>query len=191
MRSIPLMASNPPNDKQLLSTGLHLRFVERNRWEFVERPDISGIVVILGLTDHNGVVLVSQWREPVTAWVVELPAGLAGDRYEDRQETLPDAAAREFFEETGFRADAMEEWLTGPPSPGLSSELVTFYRAYGLRRVGPGGGEEGEGVRAHVIPLARLDSWLDGMRTRGVLVDPKVLAGAYLLSRELNEAMDE
>jgi len=162
-----------------------LRFVERNRWEFVERPGISGIVVLLGLTDHGGIVLVSQWREPVQAWVLELPAGLAGDCPEDPNETLPEAARREFLEETGFTAASMEPVLTGPPSSGLSSEIVTFYRASSLRRVGPGGGEEGEGVRAHVVPLSRLEGWLKQMQGRGILVDPKVLAGAYLLQQEV------
>jgi len=185
------MASNPSNETHLLCEGRHLRFVERNRWEFVERAGITGIVVMLGMTDRRSLVLVSQWREPVQAWVLELPAGLAGDRPEDRTESLLEAARREFLEETGFEATAMEALFTGPPSPGLSSEVVTFFRAQGLRRIGPGGGEVGEGVRAHVIPLSRLDQWLDQMRVRGILVDPKVMAGAYLLRHEMNEEMDE
>jgi ADP-ribose diphosphatase len=177
------MSSTTSSIKTTLATGRHLRLVERNRWEFVERPGISGIVVLLGLTDHRSIVLVSQWREPVQTWVLELPAGLAGDRPEDRTETLQEAAHREFLEETGFEAASMEPVLTGPPSSGLSSEIVTFYRASGLRRVGPGGGEEGEGVRAHVVPLSRLEEWLKQMQTRGILLDPKVLAGAYLLQQ--------
>jgi len=178
------MVSISSNKKQTLAQGRHLRFVERKGWEFVERLDIAGIVVVLGTTDSGGLVLVSQWREPVEAWVVELPAGLAGDRPEDREEVLSMAARREFLEETGFEAESMEAVLIGPPSPGLSSEIVTFFRACGLRRVGPGGGEEGEGVRAHVVPFSRLGVWLDRMRARGVQVDPKVLAGAYLLHQE-------
>ncbi len=185
------MVSTPSHDKRTLANGRHLRFVERRGWEFVERADITGIVVVVGTTDRGGIVLVSQWREPVEAWVLEWPAGLAGDRPGDREETLPDAARREFLEETGFEADSLEPVLTGPPSPGLSSERVTFFRARGLRRTGPGGGEEGEGVRAHVVPLARLGGWLDRMRAQGVQVDPKVLAGAYLLRQEMDEDINE
>jgi len=185
------MPFNPSNEINLLCEGRHLRFVERNQWEFVERVGISGIVVMLGMTDHRSIVLVSQWREPVKAWVLELPAGLAGDRPEDREESLPDAARRELLEETGFEAISMEKLFIGPPSPGLSSEIVTFFRAHGLRRTGPGGGEVGEGVRAHVIPLSQLDPWLDQMRARGILVDPKLLTGAYLLRQEMNEEIDE
>lgn len=177
--------------KQTLAEGRHLRFVVRNQWEFVERPGISGIVVIVGLTAHRGLVLVSQWREPVGAPVVELPAGLAGDLPGSEMEELAAAAKRELREETGFEAGALEVVLTGPPSPGISDEVVTFYRARGLVRVSRGGGEAGEGVRAHVVPLARLESWLEKMKARGFLVDPKVLAGAYLLSKETDGNNDD
>lgn len=178
-------------EKQALAEGRHLRFVVRNRWEFVERRGISGIVVIVGLTAHRGLVLVSQWREPVGAPVVELPAGLAGDVPGSEAEDLAAAAKREFREETGFEAGTVEVVLTGPPSPGISDEVVTFYRARGLTRVSRGGGEAGEGVRAHVVPLARLEPWLETMKTRGFLVDPKVLAGAYLLSKEMDGNDDD
>ena len=168
-----------------------MRLVVRNRWEYVERPGITGIVVILGLTDHGGMVLVSQWREPVDAWVVELPAGLAGDGAGGPGEDLDRAALREFQEETGFEATSVEPILKGPPSPGISSEIVTFFRARGLRRRSKGGGEPGEGVRAHVVSLSCLDPWLESVRDKGYLVDPKVLAGAYLLRQEIDEGMHE
>ena len=170
-----------------MAEGRHLRFVERNGWEFVERPDISGIVVIIGTTEHNGLVLVTQWREPLGARVVEFPAGLAGDIPGREKEDLAEAAKRELREETGFDAARMVPVLAGPPSPGISSETVTFYRAQGLRRMGRGGGVAGEGVRAHVVPVSRLDNWLQTMESRGFLVDPKVLAGAYLLRKEMDE----
>ncbi|HPC57538.1 MAG TPA: DNA mismatch repair protein MutT, partial [Kiritimatiellia bacterium] len=60
----------------------------RNGWEFVERPKISGIVVIVGTTRFGGLVLVTQWREPVGAPVVEWPAGLAGDLAGSETEAL-------------------------------------------------------------------------------------------------------
>ena len=188
---MPRMALKGTSEKATLADGRHLRFVERNGWEFVERPRISGIVVIVGLTGHGGLVLVTQWREPVGAQVVELPAGLAGDLPGGADEALSEAAKREFLEETGFEAASMEPMLVGAPSPGISSEVVTFFRARGLRRAGPGGGVENEGVRAHVVALSGLDDWLDGMRAKGFLVDPKVLAGAYLLRREIEEGLHD
>ena len=40
----------------------------------------------------------------------------------------------------------------GPPSPGLSDEIVTFYLARRLTRVGKGGGVGEENIRVHEVP---------------------------------------
>ena len=185
------MAEHSPSGKRTLAEGRHLNFVVRDNWEFVERRNISGIVVVIGTTNHGCLVLVTQWREPVKAWVVELPAGLAGDVPGCEQEDLAAAARRELLEETGFTASAMEPVLRGPPIPGISDEVVTFFRARGLRRVGPGGGEAGEEVRAHAVPLSGLSDWLDTVQAKGMLVDPKVLVGAYIVRKEMDEWMYE
>lgn len=185
------MSPDSPIGSQLLAKGRHLDFVVRNGWEFVDRRGISGIVVIVGTTRGRCLVLVTQWREPVGAWVVELPAGLAGDLPGQEQEALAEAAARELQEETGFTAAGMEPWLTGAPSPGISTEVVTFFRARGLQRMGRGGGGPGEAVRTHVVPLARLGDWLRTVQTRGALVDPKVFAGAYLVQKEMDEGQHD
>ena len=185
------MEPNSTAPLEVLSAGRHLRFVRRRGWEFVERSGITGIVVIVGTTSHGCLVLVTQWREPVGAHVVELPAGLAGDVPGREREELAEAAKRELLEETGFAAATMEPLLTGAPSPGISSEVVTFFRARGLARVAPGGGEAGEGVRAHAVPISGLCDWLEKMQAQGMLVDPKVFAGAYLVRKEMDEGMDD
>ena len=185
------MASRPPSEPRTLAAGAHLRLVVANGWEYVQRPNISGIVVIVGTTNHGCLVLVTQWREPVGAFVVEWPAGLAGDVPGSETEALEEAARRELFEETGFETRTMEAIMTGPPSPGISDEVVTFYRAAGLARTGRGGGEEGENVRVHAVPLSRLEEWLAVVRARGMLVDPKVFAGAYWVRKEMDEGKHE
>lgn len=185
------MAQNPQSPAQTLAEGRHLRFVVRKGWEFVERPGIAGIVVIVGTTRRGRWVLVSQWREPVGAWVVEWPAGLAGDAPGGPAEDLAAAARRELREETGFEAAELEPILTGPPSPGISDEVVTFFRAKGLVRVARGGGVGDEGVRTHVVAPGGLEDWLATMRMHGALVDPKVLTGAYILRKEMDEDRHE
>ena len=101
------MASRPPSEQRTLAAGAHLRLVVSNGWEYVQRPKISGIVVIVGTTNHGCLVLVTQWREPVGANVVEWPAGLAGDVPGSETEAREEAARRELFEETGFQAATM------------------------------------------------------------------------------------
>ncbi len=185
------MAQESMTGKQTLAEGRHLRFVVSNGWEFVERPKISGIVVIVGTTDHGGLVLVSQWREPVKAWVVELPAGLAGDISGSETESLAEAAKRELWEETGCVAESMVPILEGPPSAGLSSEVVTFFRARAVKRLGRGGGEGDERVRTHVVSLSALGDWVAAMQAKGMMVDPKVFAGVYWVRKEMDEGLYE
>ena len=183
------MASRPPSEQRTLAEGAHLRLVVSNGWEYVQRPKISGIVVIVGTTNHGGLVLVSQWRQPVGAYVVEWPAGLAGDVPGRESEALEEAARRELFEETGFEAATMQAILTGPPSPGISDEIVTFFRARDMVRRSAGGGEGNERIRTHVVPISWLSEWLEQMQAKGFLVDPKVFAGAYWLRQEMDAEM--
>ena len=112
---------------QLLARGRFLDFVVRKGWEFVSRRDVNGIVLIVPVTDDGSIVLVEQLRPPVERNVVELPAGLSGDDEGGKHETLEMSARRELLEETGYEAATMERLAEGPPSPGVSSEIVTYF----------------------------------------------------------------
>ena len=171
--------------REVLAEGHHLRLVRRDGWEYTERTRGTGVVVIVAVTDDGRLLLTEQHRTPVGTPVVELPAGLAGDRAEDVAEDLKTAARRELLEETGYEADAFERLAEGPPSAGLSSEVVTFLRATGLRRVGPGGGDQHEAITVHAVPLGEVPGWLDAVARRGCLVDPKVYAGLYFAALPL------
>lgn len=166
-----------------LHAGRHLRLVTRNGWEFVERPGIHGIVVLVAVTPAGSLLLVEQRREPVDANVLELPAGLAGDEGSSPGEPLSAAARRELVEETGWDASEMERLAEGPPSAGVTSEIVTFFRARGLVRVGAGGGVDGEAITVHEIPLREAEAFLERRARDGVLVDPKVWAGLFFARR--------
>jgi ADP-ribose pyrophosphatase len=139
-------------------------------------------VVLVAVTAEGRLLLTEQHREPVGGPVIELPAGLVGDRPDEADEDLATAARRELLEETGYEARQIRPLAAGPPSAGLSSEVVTFLLAADLRRVGPGGGDEHEAITVHEVPLAGVPDWLAGQARAGRLVDPKVYAGLYLLS---------
>jgi NUDIX domain. len=165
-----------------LHEGRYLRLVSRNGWEFVERPGIRGIVLVVAVTPAGDLLLVEQRREAVDAVVLELPAGLAGDSESPADEPLEEAARRELVEETGWAARSMERIAEGPPSAGVTSEIVTLFRARGLERVGPGRsrrrgdhGARGPARRGRGLPREA--------RARGVLVDPKVWAGLLFARR--------
>lgn len=166
-----------------LHAGRHLRFVVRDGWEFVDRPGVRGIVVVVAVTPDGRLLLVEQRRAPVDARVVELPAGLAGDDGSPADEPLEEAARRELLEETGWDAAEMERLAAGPPSAGVSSEVVTFFRARALSKAGPGGGVPGEEISVHEVPLDEVEAFLRAREGTGALVDPKVWAGLWLLRR--------
>lgn len=163
----------------ILAEGRHLRLVRRGGWEFVERTRVSGIVAIIAITDDQRLVLIEQHREPLRRRVIEVPAGLGGDGPGIENEALTAAAQRELREETGYAAAAFDFLFDGPPSAGLSTELVTFYRARGLRKISAGGGAGGEDIIVHAVSLSEVERFLAAAVARGALIDPKVYTALY------------
>jgi ADP-ribose pyrophosphatase len=168
---------------RVLYEGKFLRVVSRDGWEYVERTRGDGAALIVAVTDAREIVLVEQYRPPLDARVIELPAGLVGD--EDPAERDGRATAiRELCEETGFEADRWQRSITGPSSQGLSSEILHFFLASELRRTSDGGGVgDTERIAVHVIPLDGADAWLAARAAEGKLVDPRVYAGLYLATK--------
>jgi ADP-ribose pyrophosphatase len=76
----------------------------------------------------------------------------------------------------------MEALVTCASAPGLASEVMTLFRASGLRKQGPGGGVGGESIVVHEVPLAEVHDWLKARAEAGALVAIKVYAGLYFAS---------
>lgn len=160
--------------------GRYLSLIERDGWEFTRRSNAHGVVALVAVTDAGEIVLVEQYRKPVEAQVIELPAGLAGD-LTDPDEPILQAAARELEEETGFVAGQMELLMDCPGSAGMSDEMISFVMADDLRRAGPGGGDASESIDVHLVPLAEADEWLSRQQAEGKHLDPKIYTALYWL----------
>ena len=166
-----------------LHTGKFLALVKEGHWEFADRVNATGAAVIIAVTTEQKVLLVEQYRTPVHARTIELPAGIIGDEPGSTDESIAEAARRELLEETGYTAEHIEAVTTGPSCSGITSERVTLFRALGLRRVGKGGGVANENIEVHEIPLAEIVDWLATKAKTGVLIDPKVYAGLFFISQ--------
>jgi ADP-ribose pyrophosphatase len=172
-----------PTAKTTLCAGKFLALVKEGRWEYVDRIGATGAAIIVAVTDEQRLLLVEQYRIPVQARTIELPAGIIGDEPGGGEEGHADAAKRELLEETGYSAESIETLMTGPASSGLASEVVTLLRASGLKRVHGGGGVSHENITVHEVPLSEVHDWLAARASEGLLSEPKVYAGLYFIGR--------
>ncbi len=157
--------------------GDHLYVIERDRWQYVERKKGKEAAAVVAETDDGEVILTEQFRRPLNARVIDFPAGLIGD--EEPNTDGAETARKELEEEAGYTCDSVELLFRGPTSPGITSEIVSLYRAHGVRRTGKGGGVGGEDISVHLIPRPRLRAFLREKAEAGVLIDLKV--GLYFL----------
>jgi ADP-ribose pyrophosphatase len=91
-------------------------------WEVVRTLDAS---CVLPITPEADVILVQQFRAAARRPILEIPAGLLDVTGEEPI----DCAARELFEETGFRHASIELMARIFPSPGVSTERIHVHVA--------------------------------------------------------------
>jgi ADP-ribose pyrophosphatase len=169
---------------RILAETPYLRLIDRDGWFFVQRPNARDVVILIAVTPQGHLLLLEQFRPALDRWVIELPAGLVGDEPGKGAEPLLDAAGRELVEETGWQARSLTPLLSCASAPGLASETVTFVRARGLHKVGPGGGLAGEQIRVHEVPLGEANSWIAQRAAEGLLVSVQVYAGLWIESQQ-------
>jgi ADP-ribose pyrophosphatase len=158
--------------EEIVWQGRFITAKRRGRWEYVGRARSIGAAVILAVEDGH-VLLVEQWRVPLGAPCLELPAGLVGDETEG--EDVATSAARELEEETGWRPAHVEIVGSFASSPGMVSETFTLVKASGLTRVSEGGGVEGENITVHRVAMADVPAFVAARRAAGVVIDVKLL----------------
>jgi nicotinamidase/pyrazinamidase len=164
---------------ETIASGKWLRLVKRGRWEFAQRVIGGTAAILVATTDDDELVLIEQPRPALGGMTLELPAGLIGDHVGSEDEPAELAAARELEEETGFAAKQLERIAEGVASAGLSDERMIVFRARGLTRVGPGGGDEHERITVHLVKLDGIEQWIAGRQAAGVVVDLKIFAGLW------------
>lgn len=166
---------------ETLCNGRWLQLKRRGRWEFAERVNPGGAVIIIAVTPEDRILFVEQWREAISCKTIEMPAGLIGDLDDHAHESAIAAAQRELLEETGYRSERIEYFMQGPSSSGMSNEMIAFVRAYGLAREHAGGGDHSENIVVHEVPRSEAPRWLVAKMREGYSIDPKMFAGLYFL----------
>ena len=136
--------------------------------EVVHHPGGVGIIPV---TEDGSVLLVRQYRHPAGETLWEIPAG-----GREEGESALETARRELAEETGYGA---ESWLAVGATflaPGYSTELLWYYRATGITRIGEPDPDPDEVIQARLFSRETLLE----LAQRGLLRDAKTLAGLVL-----------
>lgn len=140
-----------------------------------------GAVGVLPLHDDGTVTVVRQYRGPIDAELVEIPAGL---RDVDEEEPVR-TAARELAEEVGLAADDYELLCSFHTAAGNTDELVQVFVATGLRDVDP----DLQGPEEHAMTVERhpIDELVTAIE-RGEITDAKTIIGVLLVARRRSSA---
>ena len=153
-------------------SGRYIAAIVDGRWEYVVRTRSIGAAVILAIEEDH-VLLVEQYRVPLGAPCLELPAGLVGD--DTAGEAIETAALRELEEETGYTAARIEILGKFASSPGMVGEIFTLVRAVDPKRMADGGGDGDEDITVYRVALADVASFVAARRAAGVIIDVKLL----------------
>lgn len=159
--------------EEIVWQGKFITAKRRGRWEYAGRARGIRAAAIIAIDDGH-VLLVEQYRVPLGRICLEIPAGLIGDHEGLEDEDATNAAIRELEEETGYRAERMENLGEFYSSPGMVSESFSLLRAHGLTKVGPGGGTESEDITVHRVKLAELPAFVADWRESGHAVDVRI-----------------
>src|SRR5215208_4309415 len=108
----------------------------------------GGFAAVVPITDGGDVVLVRQWRQPLGTFTLELPSGGV-----DAGEEPEQAARRELFEETGYRAQRLEHLASVHTSTGRSTEVCHMFRCTAVRDERGPRPEPTEFIRMVELPL--------------------------------------
>ncbi len=108
-------------DKMLLPDG------RTADWDFTHHKGAAACVAVL---DDGRLLMTRQFRNPMDADSLEIPAGAVDFSAEDPMA----GAARELEEETGYRPGRMDELMTIYTSVALSDEQIAIYLARDLKK---------------------------------------------------------
>lgn len=147
---------------------------ERFQRDIVRHPGAVSVVPV----DGDDIVLVRQYRAPVDALLLEIPAGKRDVEGEDPAVT----ARRELAEEIGMAPGSLEFLVEIHHSPGFCDELQQIYLATDLTPVD----QALDGIEEQHLTIERLpvDAAIRAC-TDGTITDAKSIVGILAAARRL------
>lgn len=146
---------------------------------FVESPGAVGTVAV---TANGDVVLVWQYRAPLDAMNLEIPAGMRDMADEDILLT----AQRELAEEAGFHANKWEYLGKCVPAAGMTNSTVDLFLAQDLSEVAlERHGPEEQEMQILLVPLKESIQMIEA----GEITDAKSVMGLMLAYRRFSRGI--
>ena len=143
----------------------------------VRHPGAVAIVPVLNGT----VLLLRQFRTPLRAMMLEIPAG----KLDVAGESPRAAAGRECEEEIGYRPGNLEHLRTIHTTPGFSDERIELYVATDLIEVGT----QPDGVEEHHSEIVQLTfSEVRKAIAEEAITDAKTLIGLHDVLERYNSS---
>lgn len=133
------------------------------------RIEKTPVVTVLPIFADK-IVMVKQYRYPIHAYSLELPAGHVASA-----ESPEECARRELKEETGFAASKIEKLISYNPSTELSDQVYHIVLATDLERGDP----EREKYEIMEMELLPLGTVVDKI-IAGTIVDGRTIAAVLL-----------
>ena len=140
--------------------------------EVVEHPGAVGILA----WDGERLAMVTQWRQPASQALLEIPAGTL-----DPDEAPETTARRELAEEMELQATT---WQAGPSfftAPGFCTERHSLFLATDLAPAGDAHADDDEAIEPSWLTLDDALAAIDD----GRILDGKTIAGVLWLARRL------
>ncbi|MGM0436710.1 MAG: NUDIX hydrolase [Bacillota bacterium] len=128
----------------------------------------SGGVTIIAQNEDNKILMVKQYRKAVEKMLLELPAGKLDDG-----EMPAECAARELWEETGYRPKEVKKLFSFYTSPGYSNEKLHLYLAKDLQFEPGDGLDPGEFIKHALLDPAEIMEKIKNEK----IVDGKTIVG--------------
>jgi ADP-ribose pyrophosphatase len=127
-------------------------------------------VNIIPLTAENNVVLIRQYRLGIRDIALEIPGGLVED-----SDSPEEAARRELWEETGYRAETMIPLGFVHPNPAIQNNRCYTFLARNAQPTGRRNQDEREDIEVVMKPLSDIPRLI----REGTITHALVIAAFY------------
>jgi len=112
----------------------------------IEAKDWAIVVPVIESTDGKQFLMVWQWRHGSQCLSLEFPGGVF-----EPGENPEEAAARELYEETGYKPEKIKKIGEFSPNPAIMSNRVHFFLAENLNNTGKQKLDDDEFVEVELV----------------------------------------